>query len=277
MADRFYVYEHRRKDTGEVFYVGKGSSARIKSKQGRNRWWMAIVAKSGGYVAAKVLDGLDEEMAHLCEIERIDQLRKIGVRLCNLTDGGEGMAGFKMPRDSVERGASKRRGKPLSEDAKKNMRGHVRSDEHRRKLSAGNLGKKMSLEARRKMSESRKGRPLLALRGRSLTEEHKKKISAGVSGDKAPFLGRKHTPESIEKIKAANIGRKESVETRLKKSMARIGEKNPRFGVTIPEEQKRRQIESLKARPRVTCPHCGKTMDEANAKRWHMDNCKERA
>lgn len=275
MADCFYVYEHRRKDTGAVFYVGKGSSARIKSKQGRNSWWHAIVAKSGGYVAAKVLDGLDEEMAHLCEIERIDQLRKIGVRLCNMTDGGEGMAGFKMPRESVERGASKRRGIKRP-DISARLKGIKKSDSHRAALSAARVGKTASEETRMKMSEARAGKPILALRGRSLTEDHKRKIAAAVSGENAPFLGRKHTPEAIEKIKAANIGRKDTDEQRMKKSFARIGEKNPRFGVKIPEDQKRRQIESLKARPRVTCPHCGKKMDESNAKRWHMDNCKER-
>lgn len=276
MADRFYVYEHRRQDTGEVFYVGKGSSARIKSKQGRNSWWRAIVAKSGGYDAVKVLDGLDEEMAHLCEIERIDQLRKIGVRLCNLTDGGEGMSGYKMPRESVELGAAARRGRPMSEEQKQKLRGVVRTEEHRRKISDANRGKKMSDESRRKMSETRKGKPLLALRGRKLSEEHKRKISEKVSRQNAPFLGCKHTPESIEKMRAANLGRKDTDEQRMKKSLARMGDKNPRFGVTIPDDQKRRQIESLKARPNVTCPHCGKTMDESNAKRWHMENCKER-
>lgn len=275
MTDRFYIYEHKRRDTGAVFYVGKGSSSRIKSKQGRNSWWRAIVEKAGGYDAVKVLDGLDEEMAHLCEIERIDQLRKIGLTLCNLTDGGEGMAGFKMPRDSVERGASKRRGIKRP-DISARLKGIKKSATHRAALSAARVGKKASDETRMKMSSVRAGKPILALRGRSHTEDHKRKISSSVSGENAPFLGRKHTPEAIEKIKAANIGRKDTDEQRMKKSIARIGEKNPRFGVTIPEDQKRRQIESLKARPRVTCPHCGKQMDEANAKRWHMDNCKER-
>lgn len=275
MENRFYVYEHKRLDTGAVFYVGKGSSARIRSKQGRNTWWSAVVEKSGGYEASKLRDGLDEEMAHLCEIERIDQLRRVGVKLCNLTDGGDGMSGYRKSPESIELGASKLRGKNRP-DISARMKGIPKSDGHRAALSAAMVGKTAHEETRNKMSAARIGKPIFALRGRSHTEKHKKKISEAVSGEKNPFFGKKHTLEAIGRTRAANLGRKDGESTRLKKSAARMAEKNPRFGVSIPEDQKLRQIAALKARPRVTCPHCGKSMDESNAKRWHFDNCKER-
>ena len=32
---------------------------------------------------------------------------------------------------------------------------------------------------------------------------------------------------------------------------------------------------NLSNKPIVTCPHCGKTGDNSNMKRWHFDNCKK--
>ena len=43
----FYVYEHLRADTGEVFYVGKGSGHRARCRQGRNPYWRAVANKHG--------------------------------------------------------------------------------------------------------------------------------------------------------------------------------------------------------------------------------------
>lgn len=88
----FYVYEHTRPDTGVVFYVGKGSGWRSGTTQHRNRYWKNVVAKAGGFNARKIVENIDEELAFLCEQERIDQLKRINVKLTNLTDGGEGGA-----------------------------------------------------------------------------------------------------------------------------------------------------------------------------------------
>lgn len=86
----FYVYEHTRLDTGAVFYVGKGSGDRSGVTQHRNNYWKNVVSKAGGFSHKKIVKNLDEELAFLVEIERIDQLKKIGVQLTNLTIGGEG-------------------------------------------------------------------------------------------------------------------------------------------------------------------------------------------
>ncbi|HPR92425.1 MAG TPA: HNH endonuclease [Candidatus Dojkabacteria bacterium] len=39
-----YVYLHRRKDTGEVFYVGEGKIDRVKSRTRKNKKWKEIVS-----------------------------------------------------------------------------------------------------------------------------------------------------------------------------------------------------------------------------------------
>lgn len=43
----FYTYAHIRKDTGKIFYIGKGSGRRMYRKDARNSHWHNIVKKAG--------------------------------------------------------------------------------------------------------------------------------------------------------------------------------------------------------------------------------------
>lgn len=92
--NRFYVYIHRRCDTNEVFYVGKGSNGRSHSVKGRSAWWTAVYEKCGRTVEF-VEVGLTEDDAFDLETETIKFYRECGHTLCNLTDGGEGVSGYK--------------------------------------------------------------------------------------------------------------------------------------------------------------------------------------
>ncbi len=270
----FYLYEHRRADTGAIFYVGKGCGQRAYVKQGRNRFWKAVVEKAQGYLAKLIIEALEEELAHLAEMERIDQLRRMGVRLCNLTDGGEGMSGYTPSAETLSKRSAKQRGqsRPAASAA---LKGVPKSKAHREALSNSLKGRKASEEARAKMSRLRVGRPSTML-GKKHRPETKAKLSVAMSGWGNPFYGRRHSEESRLKMSMTRSGVQLSAETKRKMSESRKGEKNPRFGVRIPEDQKQRQIDALKSRPRVTCPHCGKILDESNAKRWHFDNCKRK-
>jgi hypothetical protein len=91
--DNFYVYEHRRNDTGSVFYVGKGRARRDAARNNRSAHWNSIVNKAGGYQICRIATDIDEELSHLVEVEAIDKYRRIGLRLANKTDGGEGSTG----------------------------------------------------------------------------------------------------------------------------------------------------------------------------------------
>lgn len=91
-VSNFYVYEHIRPDTNQVFYVGKGSGYRAGITQHRNQYWQNIVSKAGGFNVRKIVQNVDEELAFLAEEERIDQLKRLGYKLANLTSGGEGVA-----------------------------------------------------------------------------------------------------------------------------------------------------------------------------------------
>lgn len=93
MMNNFYVYEHIRKDNGDVFYVGKGRKNRASRTDGRSDFWKRVVNKSGGFSVRLVMENMTEDDAFLLEKQHISQLRAAGARLCNLSDGGEGPSG----------------------------------------------------------------------------------------------------------------------------------------------------------------------------------------
>ena len=88
----FYVYVHKKKSNGEVFYVGKGSGKRAWSSFGRNELWKRTANKYGWYVEI-VENNLQDWYAF--ELER-DLISFYGRRdigdgiLTNMSDGGDG-------------------------------------------------------------------------------------------------------------------------------------------------------------------------------------------
>lgn len=158
MATAYYVYEHRRRDTGAVFYVGKGSGERLHALCGRNRRWRSV-AKSVGYDAAIVFTDQDEELVLLAEMELIARHRGNGVRLTNMTDGGDGMTGYHFDPEVIARRAASQRGQRRPTVSAK-LKGRPKSAEHRRNLAAARLGVKASAETRALMSKVRKGKKL---------------------------------------------------------------------------------------------------------------------
>lgn len=267
----FYVYEHRRLDTGAVFYVGKGSGRRARCDRGRNRYWRNV-ARKAGWTPLIAFRTEDEELAFLAEQELIRRHRLLGSPLVNQTEGGEGMAGFKFPAEALERRAEAQRGQKRPTVAAK-LRGRKRSPEHCRHIAEAKRGTSLSPETRARMSESRKGKPTWS-KGMKLSAEHRAAISRGITGKRNPFYGRTHSEETRHHLSEVNSGRRLTDDTRQRMSASRKGKANHRFGVVIPEGQKARQIAALKARPLLTCPHCGKSTNEGNARRWHFDRCR---
>lgn len=95
-----YVYRHIRLDKNEPFYVGVGSDKHYKRAyqngiNKRNQYWHKITSKTD-YEVEIILDGLSWEKALEKEIEFISLYGRVNTKtgiLCNLTDGGEGVAG----------------------------------------------------------------------------------------------------------------------------------------------------------------------------------------
>ena len=153
----FYVYEHIRLDTNTVFYVGKGKGRRCLEARRRNQHWKRVVAKAGGFDVRVVVDKIDKELAFLAEQELIAKLKLQGVPLVNLTDGGEGVSGYRHTNKS----------KAILSATMTCTMGTYKNVLRERQLGENNSAKKEGVGA--KISK--------ALTGRKLSEETKRKIS----------------------------------------------------------------------------------------------------
>lgn len=140
--NKFYVYEHRTADTGLPFYVGKGCNQRAYCFSDRTDFWKNVKQKHGVSVHLICKD-IDEELAFFAEAERINQLKMLGHRLCNFSDGGEGASGCKHTDDTKQRMSAKRKGVPKPQSFIDSMTGRKRgplSDEAKAKISAAKKG-----------------------------------------------------------------------------------------------------------------------------------------
>ena len=160
-----YIYEHIRPDTNAVFYVGKGTDKRMHSKHRRNAHWNNIVRKAGGFTVCEVCRHENEELVFLAEQERIDQLKRLGVKLANKTDGGEGPSGYRHTEETKQKIAKLqmgekhwRFGKPATQEERLRLskiakRKH--SDEHRKKVSEAGKLRKNSPKTRALISKAK--------------------------------------------------------------------------------------------------------------------------
>jgi NUMOD3 motif len=168
----FYVYEHRKATTGEVFYIGKGKNGRAWIATNRKRHWLNI-AKKHGVVVRIIKDGLQEWFAH--ELER-DLIALHGRMDCglgplvNVTDGGEGSSGV------------------------------IVSDETRRKMSEAFSGTKHPMYGK-PMPQSVKDKIAASRNGKPLTEAHKQTLR-----DRHAFGGRSR-PAQADAVRGEKNGR----------------------------------------------------------------------
>lgn len=113
---KFYVYAHYRVSDGRLFYIGKGSGYRSKDTWSRNPHWHKIASKHG-FRDRKVIEGLPEACAY--SMEKI--LIHLNDGLANYASGGEINSGYKWSREAREKVSLQRAGKkrsPLTEDHK---------------------------------------------------------------------------------------------------------------------------------------------------------------
>jgi hypothetical protein len=98
---KFYVYLHRRLSDNLPFYLGKGSGKRAFSKSHRSTYWKRIVDKHG-YCIEILQEFDDEQEAFEYEKDGIAALKEAGYPICNLTDGGEGVSGYKHTPEAIK-------------------------------------------------------------------------------------------------------------------------------------------------------------------------------
>lgn len=155
----FYVYEHWRPDIDQCFYVGKGRGRRAYNLRPRNPYYRAIKAKlktEGLAIEIRIIaKEMAESSAFSLEVERIEYWRSVGVRLANLTNGGDGVSGLHAEGRALI--AAKLKGN-------KHSAGLKRSEKAKTAISLRMMGNKIWLgrpiaeETKRKLSQIHKGR-----------------------------------------------------------------------------------------------------------------------
>lgn len=156
------VYQHRRKDMNEIFYIGIGATeSRAYETAGRSKYWKNIVNKVG-YEIDILIKNLSWEDVCIIEKGLIADFGRKDLRLgplVNLTDGGDGCLGREMTAETREKIAKKHRGRSLSDDhkqklseARKNRVIGPHSDDHKKKISEANKNKKFSENHKKSLS-----------------------------------------------------------------------------------------------------------------------------
>jgi hypothetical protein len=224
----FFAYVHARPETVNqqgIFYVGKGAGKRHLDLTARNAHHTNIIAKYGAKnILIGKLECSSEQIAFDLEIGLIKCLRRNKVKLANMTNGGEGSAGY-IPTEEAKRKVSNA------------LAGIVRAPEFGAKISASKMGHSVSQETRDKISKTKVGQPGTN-NGKAMSAEQKLKLSV------------------------CNLGKKHNDATKLKMSNSRKGKSNYWLSGTKHSEERKMQI-SNKLKGRVS-PNKGRTLsDEA--------------
>jgi hypothetical protein len=254
------VYQHRRKDTNEVFYIGIGENKKRAYSYGRNPYWNKIVDKYG-YEVDILFEGVSWEDA--CEIEKglIKDYGRYDLglgNLVNMTDGGEGTLGRIVHKHTISKWKNNYIGKYTGENSSQ-------------------YGKILSQETKDKISKTNK---VLFL------GEKNPMYGIKLIGENNGMFGKKHSPEAIEKIKKSKTGENNSI---YGKVWINDGNKQKYIEKSNIEEFKsngwilgrlndttekiKQKIKGFKYN-QVTCNKCGKIGSGPNMKRYHFENCK---
>lgn len=110
VAETFFIYTHTF-STG-VMYVGKGVYKRafkLATSRANSPYWLRLFRVHGPPTVALVAGPMDEELSLLCEQMYIAKLRTLGIVLCNLTDGGDGVSGSVRTADQNKKNSALRK------------------------------------------------------------------------------------------------------------------------------------------------------------------------
>jgi hypothetical protein len=120
-----------------------------------------------------------------------------------------------------------------------------------------------------------------AKQAEKLTGRKRADQSARMSGEKNSMAGKEHPNKgkSLPQIGRPGVAKPEGFGEKVGKTRKEKGFKKQWLGVERPDHSEAmkdpaRNKGAQTMRETMTCPHCGKTANVPNYKRWHGDNCK---
>lgn len=120
---KIVIYQHRRIDTDEIFYIGIGLETRPYDTIGRNKHWKHIVKNTNYKI--EILDIVyDWSIAASIEKKLILEYgrRDLGTgTLVNMTDGGEGSLNRLVKPETLQKLSKLAKGRTLSKEWKEKM------------------------------------------------------------------------------------------------------------------------------------------------------------
>jgi predicted GIY-YIG superfamily endonuclease len=168
MNNMYYVYQLRRADRDQPFYVGKGKGKRawthlqMRGDSHKTRTIKRAISESVEVLVEILKDGLSESDALTMEVELINKIGRADLGkgpLTNMTNGGEGTSGFSHSpetRAKMRESAYAQLSDPISrerwmasmrkKDNTKNRLGHTNTPEQNAKIGAANRGRKQPRE-----------------------------------------------------------------------------------------------------------------------------------
>ena len=204
-------------------YVG------ITTRKIARRWYEhCYVGNSCGQLLNKAINkyGIDAfEIQVVASAKTIVDLKELEKQLIvqyqtkvpngyNLTDGGDGLTGYRHTEEQKKRNGDAKRGTVLSDETKQKMKdAHLGENNHF-------YGKSHSEETKQRISETKKANPTRYWLGKKRDEETKLKFSLAKLDKPSWNKGLKMTDEARKNMSNAQKGRLTTDETRLKLSLA---------------------------------------------------------
>jgi hypothetical protein len=192
--DLSYVYMLIDPRTQNPFYVGKGKGNRChfhvqeakyysKRKSVKLNKIRKLLSLGMEPIVVKVEENVSDSQAIEFECLLISEMRDLGIKLANMTDGGDGAQGYKHTEEHKRFMSETQKGRVFSEETKQKMR-KPKSPEGRAAIAAARLATSY--------------RP---------SEETKRKTSQSLLGRPSPMMGKVHSKESRAKMSIARKGK----------------------------------------------------------------------